>query len=105
LSPVRFFILAKYCHNDNIKILKIAIERLSNFKLLNEENATTKQYIALPSGQIGDVDEGVVEGSVDVGNPEDLLALANLRAEGNLNLLDLLLLSFTWSHLDEVDWS
>jgi hypothetical protein len=33
------------------------------------------------------------------------LALANLRAEGDLDLLDLLLLSFTWSHLDEVDWS
>jgi hypothetical protein len=105
LSPVRFFILAKYCHDDNIKILKIDIKGISNFKLLNEANSTTKPFIALPSGQIGDVDEGVVEGSVDVGNPEDLLALANLRAEGDLDLLDLLLLSFTWSHLDEVDWS
>ena len=52
----------------------------------------------LPSGQIGDVDEGVVEGSVDVGNTEDLLAFANLGSEGHLDLLNLLLLSFAGGH-------
>jgi hypothetical protein len=56
----------------------------------------------LPSGQIVDVDEGVVEGSVDVGNTEDLLAFANLGAEGHLDLLNLLLLSFEGGHFRDL---
>ena len=35
------------------------------------------------AGQIGNVDECVVEGSVDVGNTEHVLAISNLWTEGN----------------------
>ena len=48
---------------------------------------------SLLAGQIGDVDEGVVEGGIDVGNTENELALSDLGAErdgflnGNLGLL------------------
>ena len=55
----------------------------------------------LPSREVGDVDEGVVERGVDVGDGEHLLTLANLRSEGDLNLLDLLLLSLAWSHFSK----
>lgn len=35
------------------------------------------------AGEIGDMDEGVVEGGVDTSNTKDELTLSNLRAEGN----------------------
>lgn len=48
----------------------------------------------LLAGEISDMDEGVVEGGVDVGNTEDELALVDLGAErdgvfggGDLGLL------------------
>lgn len=47
----------------------------------------------LLAGQIGDVNEGVVERGVDVGNAKDELSLSNLGTEsddlflGNLDLL------------------
>jgi hypothetical protein len=49
----------------------------------------------LTTGQIGDVDEGIVEGGEDVGNAENLLITTDLGTEGDvfLNLgggLDLL---------------
>ena len=52
----------------------------------------------LPSRKIGHMDKGVVEGGVDVGNAENLLSFANLRTEGDLDLLNLLLLSLTRGH-------
>jgi hypothetical protein len=45
------------------------------------------------------VDEGVVERGVDVRHSEHLDALADLRAEGHLHLLGLLLLSLAGGHL------
>jgi len=48
------------------------------------------------------VDEGVVERGVDVGDGEHLLTLANLRSERDLDLLNLLLLSLTWSHFSRI---
>ena len=44
------------------------------------------------------MDEGVVEGGVDVGDAEDLLSFADLRTEGDLDLLNLLLLSLAGGH-------
>ena len=48
--------------------------------------------------------EGVVEGGVDVRHGEHLDALADLRPEGHLHLLGLLLLSLARSHSDGT-WS
>merc|ERR1719378_1288556 len=56
----------------------------------------------LPSGQVGDVHEGVVEGSVDVSNAEDVLAVADLGAQGPLDLLLCLSLSLAWGHLGTI---
>lgn len=50
------------------------------------------------SGEVGDVDEGVVEGGKDVADAEDVLALGHLRTQAD-HLLLLLLLPFTRSHL------
>merc|ERR1719198_2802850 len=36
----------------------------------------------LLSGEIGDVNEGIVEGSEDVGNSENQFSFLNVRAEG-----------------------
>ena len=52
----------------------------------------------LPAGKIGDVHKSVVEGSVDVSDAENSLALADLRSKADLGFLLLLLLSFTRSH-------
>jgi hypothetical protein len=52
----------------------------------------------LPSRQVGDVDEGVVEGCIDVGNGENLLAFTNLGSERDLDLFNFLLLSFARGH-------
>merc|ERR1719391_16712 len=56
----------------------------------------------LPSGQVGDVHEGVVEGSVDVSNAEDVLAVADLGTQGYLDLLLCLSLSLAWGHLGTI---
>jgi hypothetical protein len=42
----------------------------------------------LLAGEISDMDEGVVEGGVDVGNTKDKLALADLGAERDSGFLD-----------------
>ena len=56
----------------------------------------------LPPGEVGDVDEGVVEGGVDVGDAEDLDSLSDLRAQLDLHLLGLLLLSLAGGHLESI---
>jgi hypothetical protein len=48
------------------------------------------------------MDEGVVEGRINVSDTENLLAFANLGSERDLHLLNLLLLSLTWSHIDKL---
>ncbi len=53
----------------------------------------------LPAGEVGDVDEGVVEGGVDVRDAKDLDSLSDLRAQLDLDLLGLLLLSLAGGHL------
>ena len=58
-------------------------------------HATGDSAKSFTSGQIGDVDKGVIEGSVDVGHAEHLLTFANLGSEGDLNLFKLVLLSFS----------
>ena len=47
----------------------------------------------LPAGEVGDVNEGVVEGGKDVSNAEDKLTIPDLRSQANLDLL----LSFSLS--------
>ena len=44
------------------------------------------------------MDEGVVEGGVDVGHPEHILAVTHLGSQGHLDLLLILPLSLPWSH-------
>ncbi len=56
----------------------------------------------LPPGKISNMDEGVVEGRINVSDTENLLAFANLGSERDLHLLNLLLLSLTWSHIDKL---
>merc|ERR1719229_36678 len=51
-----------------------------------------------PAREIGNVDEGVVEGGEDVRNSEHILSLADLRTQRDLDLLLGLLLSLAWSH-------
>ena len=41
----------------------------------------------LPAGEVGDVNEGVVEGGEDVSNAEDQLAIPDLRSQADLDLL------------------
>merc|ERR1719512_138094 len=52
----------------------------------------------LPTGKVSHVDEGIVEGSEDVGDAEDKLAIADLRPERHLHLLLSFLLSLARSH-------
>ena len=52
----------------------------------------------LPAGEVGDVDEGVVEGGEDVGDTEDELAVPDLGAQADLDLLLGLPLSLPRSH-------
>ena len=47
----------------------------------------------LPAGEVGDVNEGVVEGGEDVSNAEDKLTIPDLRSQADLDLL----LSFSLS--------
>ena len=51
------------------------------------------------SGQIGDVDEGIVEGGVDVSHTEDELTFLDLGSKRDLDLLLGFLLSLTRSHV------
>jgi hypothetical protein len=53
----------------------------------------------LPSRQVGDVDERVIEGGVDVGHAENFLTLSDLRTQRNLDLFNLFLLSLARSHV------
>ena len=48
-------------------------------------------------GEVGDVDEGVVEGGEDVTNSEHIFSFGHLRTQTD-DLLLLLLLPFTRSH-------
>ena len=50
------------------------------------------------AGQVGDVDECVVEAGVDVRRAEDIVAGADLRTELNVDLLFFSLTSL-WCHL------
>ena len=52
---------------------------LATWKRANTGNARD----GFLAGQIGNMDECVVEGSVDVGNTEHILAISNLWTEGN----------------------
>lgn len=54
--------------------------------------------VHLLPGEVGDVDEGVVEGGEDVADAEHVLSLSHLRAQAD-HLLLLLLLAFTGSHV------
>jgi len=47
---------------------------------------TSNTRNCFPAGQIGNMDKCIVEGGVDVGNTENVLAVSNLRAEGNGSL-------------------
>ena len=51
----------------------------------------------LLAGQIGNVDEGIVEAGIDVSHSEDILTLYGLRTKLDLFLL-LGGLAFAWSH-------
>merc|ERR1719369_1061442 len=61
-------------------------------------HTTSHPADGLPAGQVGDVDEGVVEGSEDVRHSEDELAVPDLRAQAHLDLLLGLPLSLARCH-------
>ena len=50
------------------------------------------------SREISDMNEGIIEGSVDMSHTEHQLSLPDLRTQGNLDLLLILLLSLSRSH-------
>ena len=52
----------------------------------------------LPSRQVGDVNEGVVERGINVSHSEDVLVLSDLGSKGDLDLLLIFSLSLTWGH-------
>ena len=79
-------------------LTKIFISRLKGTRQETGLTSEAKEGRFLPSGKIGHMDEGVVEGGVDVGDAEDLLSFADLRTEGDLDLLNLLLLSLAGGH-------
>merc|ERR1712211_226047 len=56
-------------------------------------HATSHPADGLPAGEVGDVNEGVVEGGENVSNAEDKLAIPDLRSQADLDLL----LSFSLS--------
>ena len=60
-----------------------------------------EHFLTLPSRQIGDVNEGVIERGVDVSHSKDVLVLSNLGSKGDLDLLLVLSLSLTGCHPDE----
>ena len=63
--------------------------------------ATGDTRNSFPPGQIGNMDERIVEGGVNVGDTEDVLSISNLRAEGDGGLFFWGLGLFWW--LGKVD--
>jgi hypothetical protein len=61
--------------------IKVRIQTRSTAKRRWVDTSNTRDSFL--AGQIGNVDERVVEGSVNVGDTEDVLAISNLGAEGN----------------------
>ena len=51
------------------------------------------------SGEIGNMDEGIVEWGVDVSNTENVFAFSDLWSQSD-NFFDFLGLSLSWSHFN-----
>ena len=64
-------------------VIAVLLPIFDNVKVKNQCSPAD----GLPAGEVGDVDEGVVEGGEDVGDAEHQLAIPDLRSQADLDLL------------------